>query len=254
MPATAPATIDIITSALRKLGVIGNAEPEPSAEDTNIGLDEFNGIVEQLNLRKRNCFFQRTQQFTLPSIKNTYSIGAAGSGADLIVTSGDAPTKIEFARWVLTSASPNPVYIPITVIQIEQDQQLAVPQLQSLWPQLLYYQRTVPNGTVTPYPVPTQISDQLELTWWNQLVTVAIADIATALVLPQGYRRGLALKLAIACWPAFPKRTDLDELKRQDREAWSDIQSPNVAPPKISTTDGIGHGGATFDWRSRQWQ
>lgn len=253
MSAPAPSTLDIIVSALRKLSAIGSGESAPSGEDTAYALDEFNGMVEELNLRERNCYFSRTQAFTYTTTQNTYSIGTAANSANFIVADGDAPSRIKFARHILTAAQPNPVYINLAVINVEQNQQLVTPQLQSLYPQLIYYQRTVPNGTITPYPVPTETSDQLELTWWNQLDTVDISAIATPLVLPQGFRRGLALRLAVNCWIQFPKRTSLDELLRQDRAAWANIQGVNVAPPKISTTDGIGGGAGTFDWRSRQW-
>lgn len=254
MAAPAPSTTDILTSALRKLGAIGAAEPISGSEMTEFALSEFNGIVEQLNLRERNCYFSRVQEFTYATTKQTYSVGTAANVADFQVTDGDAPVRLKNARHVLIAALPNPVYIPMAVLDtIEQYQQLAVPALQSLYPQLCFYERTVANGSLSVYPVPTQTSDKIELTWWNQLDTVAIADVATALVLPQGFRRGLATKLALAMWPAYAKRTDLEELKRQDREVWADIQSPNVSPPKISTTDGVGAGAGTFDFRSRQW-
>ena len=44
MPADAPTALSIITSALRKLSVLGAAESAPNAEDTQLGLDELNEL------------------------------------------------------------------------------------------------------------------------------------------------------------------------------------------------------------------
>src|SRR5690348_16052204 len=77
MAGTNPTTLVIIISAMRKLGVLSSAQSEPAGEDTEFALDEFNGIVEQWNLRKRNAFFQRSQSFTFTTSKQSYTIGAA---------------------------------------------------------------------------------------------------------------------------------------------------------------------------------
>jgi hypothetical protein len=256
MPASPSATIDIIVSAFRKLGVIGAPQREPYAEDTELALNEFNEIVEMWNLRKRKAYFQRKQEWLWGQTKDSYTIGPAAAdpaqNPDFVVDHGMRPVKLEFARLILTNNTVYPVYIPIAIIQLESYQTISVPKLASNFPLVLYYVASWPNGTIYPYPAnPRNTWYGLELTWWQQLETVAMEEITIPLVLPFGYRRALALSLAEACWLAFPKKTDLEELQRQARIARAEIEAPNVPPPKTSTRDGMGLPGSTMDWRSR---
>lgn len=255
MTAAAPTTNDILVSALRKLNALGAGTISPAAEDLELALNTFNEISEQLNLRSKNCFFARNQSFTWGTAKQEYTIGAASDSPDFVVAAGGRPLKIETAQIVDTGVSPN-INIKCAILNFIQYQKvITIPALSEQFPQVITYQATVPNGTITPYPAfPTNVTWQLNLTWWNQLETVAMADVNTDLILAPGYRRGLATKLAVALWLSFAKRTDLEELKRQDREIWSDIQSLNAPPLPIPSTDGVGFGPGTFDYRSRQWQ
>lgn len=255
MAAPEPTTLSIIISALRKLGVMGAAQSGPKAEDLELALAEFNEVSELRNLRERNCYFQRTQQFTFTTSKQTYTIGSEDDAPDFGVAAGRRPVTINFAQLILTAQTPN-VNLNVTNLTVEQYQMLSLPDLSAQWPWALYYVPTWPNGTIRLYPTyPTITTNKLELTWSNQFETVALADVSTALILPFGYRRGLALDTAVACWLAFPKRTDLEELKMQRREAWIEITSANKRPPFISTTDGVqpDNSASSFNWRDRMW-
>src|SRR5947208_11032513 len=113
MPADAPTALSIITSALRKLSVLGAAESAPNAEDTQLGLDELNELIEQSNLRKRNAFFQRSQAFTFGTSKQSYTIGESANTPDFTVSAGQRPARLEFAQLVLTNSTPN-VFLPVS--------------------------------------------------------------------------------------------------------------------------------------------
>jgi len=256
MPADAPTAVSIITSALRKLSVLGAAESAPNAEDTQLGLDELNELIEQSNLRKRNAFFQRSQAFTFGTSKQSYTIGVSTNTPvpDFSVAGGERPARLEFAQLVLTNSTPN-VFLPVSIIHVEQYQQITVPALSSQFPLSIYYRPDWPNGTIFPYPAfSTSTSYQLNLTWWNQLATIAISEITNNIIIPFGGRRWLALTLARNLYLSFPKKTDFEELKAQQREAEADFQAPNTPPPRIATSDGVGSGSGAFDWRSRSWQ
>jgi hypothetical protein len=152
---------------------------------------------------------------------------------------------------VLTDQFPH-VHVQMAIIQTEQYNVINVPTLSSNFPLILYYQPTSPNGTIYLYPTyPWHVFYRLNMTWWHQLETIAMDEIHHPLMLPFGYSRALALSLAECLYLAFPKRTDLAELSRQARVARADVQSVNVPPPKVSTTDGITQAGTTLDWRSR---
>ncbi len=249
-----PTTQDILTTAVRTLGAMSAIDTTPNAEDNALALVVLNQIIGQANTRKRiTAFYQQNETWPFATTKQTYTIGATGSGADFIVQQGERPNKIEFARVVLNNSSPS-VYVNLAVINVEQNVLITVPQLTSNYPTQLYYQPAFPLGLITLWPEPTTTSYLLELTWWQQLTRVAMASVNAAILAPNGYDRYLSLKLAVALYPMFPKRSDLAEILRQMREAESDISSVNVQPPKIDTTDGVqSQSGSTWDWRTRQF-
>jgi hypothetical protein len=250
--APAPTTLDLITAALEEIGALAGGET-PSATDTDLALRRFNFLVSDWNTRKRFAYFMRSQQFTFTNSQQSYSIGTSANSADFVVSAGDRPARLEFAQLVLTDSSPN-VEILCEVINVELYVNITVPSLSSQFPRVIYYKPTVPNGTIVPYPAfPTKTSYKLDLSWWNQLETVAIADIATALVLPPGYANAMVLTLAEKL--ARPMGRPIDaELKQQARQARANIQSLNMPAPVISSTDGVTSGGRGYiDWRSRTY-
>lgn len=230
---------DIFKGALEYLGAIGAGESSIGPEDGDICLRTFNRLVGQLNRRLRNANFIRQQQFTFTTSQETYSIGAAADSPDFTVSSGGAPQRILSASVVYTNVTPN-VRQQLAVINWDLGALITIPRLSSSFPNTLYYQPTFPNGTLRPWPsFPTETSFKLELYWANQFTTVAVADVAATLDLPQGAEEALTLKLAEKLWLAYPKRTELEELKRQARLAMADWQSNNAPPPAIITDGGL---------------
>lgn len=262
MSAPYPTTMDVLTASLRMLGVVGAGQTVPYPEDTQLALDTYNGIVGQWNSRRKFAWYQQAQQFTFGTPRQSYTIGTAADGANFVVQQGGRPEKIDFAQLVLTDTSPN-TFIRMSVINSDQYQNIVVPALPSTFPLTLYYMRGAPPaspvgsqlGTIIPYPAfPSSTSYQLNLTWWIQLVTVAIGETLNPVMFPQGCYRAITTTLAVALSLIFPIRTDLEELKQQMREAVSDFTALNVKVPHITTTDGINSPqNATFSWRSRQF-
>ena len=259
MPGTAPTTLSILTGALRKLGVLGAADSAPGGEDTEFALIEYNSLLGQFNVRSRKCYFERFLSFTFSVARTSYTIGHTDNTPTpnfaLTTAQGDRPVRIDRAQIVLTDQTPN-AFINIPVYNWPEYTNLALPGQTGEWPIAIYYVPETPNGIIYPYYAsPSQTSYQIRLWWWNQLLTVAIADVSTALSLPAGLERALTLRLAEALWLSFPKRTDIEELKRQTRIAMSDFESLNDPPKEISSTDGIqsAPGDGAFDYRSRSW-
>jgi hypothetical protein len=248
---------DLFLNALQALGVYGAAETAPAPEDIELCRRTYNRMVGQWNNRRRNSAFIQTQAFTIGSTKQKYTLGNSGNSPapDFALTGQDAPRELmPYAQLVLTSSTPN-VNIQLAVIHVDQYALNPIPTLTATLMNTLWYQPTSPNATIWLWPEPTTTSNQLQLWWKNQLVQLAAppaTDITTAIALPDGYEEALTLSLAEKLWLAFPKRTDLEELKRQARLARADIQTNNVPPPKISTTDGTHATHASgFNWLSR---
>lgn len=244
--------LDIFTDALQLLGIMGAGESAPTAENTEVCRRAFNRIMGQLNTRKRNAYFIRQQSFEFANSQASYSIGTEDNGADFGVSSGGRPNKIESANLVMTNSDPV-IQTPLRIINFDQYDQIQIPALSSEFPNTLYYQPTFPNGTLWFWPAyPSETTFEVNLAWWNQFLTVALGQESVDVPLPDGHEDGIVLKLAVKLYPVFPKRSDIEEIKRQASEAWGNIQSLNVPPPVISSTDGIASRGYGFDWVTRR--
>ena len=244
--------VDMFTDSLRILGILGSGEAEPVAEDTEVCRRTMNRMLGQWNTRKRYAYFIRQQSFAFVNSQESYSIGTAANAANFVVSSGGRPNKIESAQIVFTNASP-PLQMNMKIINFDQYQRIQIPALSSEFPNTLYYQPTFPNGTLWFWPAyPSETTFEVNLAWWNQFLTVAQGDESTDVPLADGYEDAIVLSLAEKLYPAYPKRSDIAEIKRQAGDARANIQSLNVPPPVISSTDGISNRGSAFDWVTRR--
>ena len=139
---------------------------------------------------------------------------------------------------MLTAGAPD-TFVPLKVINTDDYAALSVPALSSENPSRLYYQLTVPNGTLWPWPFPTNAANQLQLFMRNQLA--AFADSATTVNLPPGYEEAITLILEGAILRGFGKTISAD-LREEIQEARAAIQGVNLAPPKLSTDAPVGTG------------
>lgn len=228
--------LDIVTSALQDIGALGSNINSIRPADTALALRKANQLIGLWNTRQRFKRFERMQSFPVIASKQSYTIGAAANSPapDFIVTSGNLPAKIDHANWVLSSGSaPHPSY-KIQVIEVQQYQDIFLPDFSSPWPYKLYYQKTLPSGTLWPVPFPTELIDSLQLFWWDQLTPVTMANITANLLLPDGYELAFSMTLSELCAPAFGK-TISPEFAQMASQARAAIQSLNVTPPRMST-------------------
>lgn len=242
----------MFTDALRLLGIMGAGESAPTAEDTEVCRRALNRMMGQWNTRKRYAYYIRQQSFEFVNSQASYAIGTAANDADFVVSAGGRPNKIESANLVMTNSDPV-VQMPLRIINFDQYDAIQIPALSSEFPNTLYYQPTFPNGTLWFWPAyPSETTFEVNLAWWNQFLTVALGEESVDVPLPDGYEDAIVLSLAERLYPMFPKRSDIAEIKMQAGNARGNIQSLNVPPPVISSTDGIGSRGSGFDWMTRR--
>lgn len=238
---------DLFSDVLRTLGNLGAAESEPAAEDTEVCRRGLNRMLGNWNTRRRNAYYIREQSFAFAVAREYYTIGPVGGGANFEVTAGNRPLKIETAKLVLTNSDP-PIENLMAVINQDQYKRIAIPKLASTYPSTLYYQPTFPNGTLRIFPAyPTETTFELKLSWWNQFLTVAAADVTVDVPLPDGAEGAIMWNLSVEMYPLFPKRSDIAFITERADKYLADWQSLNVPPPVISSNDGMRQGGGGFD-------
>ncbi len=228
--------LDLCTDALDNINASGLNGP--SAEDLAKALRKLNLRIQNWNTRERFKRFERMQTFPFTVAKQSYTIGANTDlpTPDFFVASGRAPIKIDHGNWILAGTAPH-ITFPLEIIEVSDYQEIRLPELANSWPYGIYYQRTSPGpATIWPWPHPTDVTDSLQLFWWDQLLTIALADIAVDLNLPDGY--DLALGLTLTEDLCIPFGKDIPAQLRIDAaRARNDIQSQSVKPPRMSTDD-----------------
>lgn len=238
---------DIIVSALQKIGALAITETAVPPDETTICLRELNQLIGQRNTRPGLAKFIRSQQWAFAVARDSYTIGASGDSPNFAVTAGGPPVEIESAKIVNTNATPFEMDCAVWT-KAQYDAAVSMPTMAGSYPIGIYYQPSFPLGVIFPWPAnPTFTSYKLELSWPDQLLEIALADINTALRLAPGLERDLTLQLALALCIPYGKTASRD-LKEQAHEAATDFASRNRTPPNISTAGPFGGGGGGWNW------
>ena len=220
---------ELIQNAFIEIHVFEPGEPL-NPEDSTFGLVKLNRLLDSWATKRLNVFYVGHASFAFGVAQQSYSIGP--TGADFTAA---RPTRIKYANVLLVSTTPN-ARIPLDVLNIQEYAALDVPAQTSSFPSRLYYQPTNPNGTLWPWPNPTDTANLLELFTWNQLSQIAVADVGDEYNLPPGYEDAITLSLARTLLSAYGK-TLTAELKRDQQNAMADIQALNTQSPRLSSRD-----------------
>ncbi|HSV92932.1 MAG TPA: hypothetical protein VLH81_07640 [Desulfobacterales bacterium] len=233
---------DIVTMALRDLGVIGPVDP-PSAEDAAFGLQKLNILIDNMNAKREAIYASDLTLYTLTPALTPHTIGPAGT---FVVT--QRPVSLEAANWLDTSTPA--VRAPITLRNEAWWLRVPVRGMTSEFVTDVFYEPTWPNGELNFWPVPT-VAYQVELLTRSVLASMSLT---TAFSMPPGYQDAITLTLEEMLIPAF-KVAGPQGLRSDAARARARIGSNNITVPEITTRQaGMpgGRGGTKLDWRTRE--
>jgi len=210
----------IINRALRLIGVIASGEG-PTAQESADALEALNQMIDSWRTDRLTVYAYQLEALPLTSGIGTYTIGPSGT---LVTT---RPERIVEAFVRVGNADT-----PVTIFTASQWNALPNKSLQDSLPECIYYEGTMPDGTLQCFPVPgTSASLQL-MTW----VPLAAVDLATTIALPPGYERAIIYNFAIEIAPEYERdvsnavarvATDsLAAIKRANQrpiESWKDL-------------------------------
>lgn len=194
---------DYIVSALRKCGQLRPGY-KPGPELLDDGLNEWGMLFDSWQA-------ERTMGFSIPQFQyavhgpgsqsggNGYLVGptahAAGNANDF---QGPRPESIVRANLMMTSVGPQPVYIPIHMIGVEDWAALAIRQIPGInVTSLAYYDPQFPNGVFNVFP--PLIGNSIELFTWPSFAVPA--TLAASYSAPPGYQDAVVYSLAERLWP-----------------------------------------------------
>jgi hypothetical protein len=176
---------DQINAALRLIGQLAEGET-PSAATSQDALAALNQMLDSWNTDRLLVYTTQTQVFSWPAGQATRTIGPTG---DFV---GNRPVFIDDATYFDDPGTG--VSYGIKLINQQQYNGIALKNVTSTYPQVMYVNNSFPDMTMTVYPVPTAV-----LTFYivsiEELSTPA--TLATALAFPPGYLRCFKYNLAM---------------------------------------------------------
>ena len=172
-----------INGALRLIGQLAEGET-PSAATSQDALTALNQMIDSWSTERLSVYATQDQVFTWPTNTATRTVGPTGQ---LV---GTRPVQVHTSTYFVQNG------ISYTLYLVNQDQYdaISLKTSTSTIPQIMWVNMTMPNATLTLFPVPTS-TIALHLVSVVELTQPAL--LATELVLPPGYLRAFRFNLAV---------------------------------------------------------
>jgi hypothetical protein len=180
-----------INGALRLLGVLAEGET-PSAATSQDALFALNQMIDSWGTEKLSTFTTQEQIFDwLPGFVSR-TLGPSG---DFV---GDRPVLMDDATYFVDASTG--ISYGIKLINQQQYDGIAVKNVTSTFPQVMWINTNYPDIDMHVYPVPTKV---LEWHFISAAQLTQPATIATPLYFPPGYMRAFRYNLACEIAPEF---------------------------------------------------
>lgn len=174
---------DQIYAALRLIGQLAEGE-QPSADTAQDALTAMNQMIDSWNTERLSVFSTQDQVFTWPAGAIRKTLGPTG---DFV---GNRPILVDDATYFKVGN----VSYGIKLINQQMYDGIAVKNVTSTYPQVMFVNNTYPDIEMYVYPVP---NTSLEFHFISVEELNNPASLSTTLAFPPGYLR--AFKYNLAC-------------------------------------------------------
>lgn len=216
--ATTVTANDLVTRALRALGILGRTETA-SAGDASDGLITFNTMLDSWDNEGLAAYVYPNASFPLVINQQTYTIGPTGN----VVAQRPFDIVQAFVR------DDNQNDYPMHIIPQNVWNNIGLKNITSQIPTTLWYQPTYPNGTINIFPIPLLSYTVFYVYSLNQ---VPFSLLTQALAMPLGYERAyvfnLAVELIAAGWPLLLSQVQWNEVKNIASDAKANVKRANT--------------------------
>lgn len=214
---------DLVSAALRKLGVLASGET-PSASEATDGLSEFNRMIDSWSTEKLLVYAVTAEApLTLVPGQATYTMGVAGD-----ITS--RPVRID--RALIRDGQTD---YPVRILSLDEYARIQNKSLQSTYPYGLYDDGGYPQRTITLYPVPNAAKS---LILFTDRVLTGLATLDTSVSFPPGYEDACVCNLAVRLSVEYGKAVS-EVLAQQAVGSKADIKRANLKPAYLRCDDGV---------------
>lgn len=192
--------IELITRAMRLCGVKALGE-DPSAEESQAGLEALNGLISSLSNEALMIFYESEDVIPIVPSVSVYTLGPTGT---VVAT---RPVSLLLSSYVVYQN----VSYATPLITVDQYNSIVYKQQAAPFPWSLWYESTFPDGRLEVFPVP---NDNSILHLWSKKPLVEFASLATQITLPPGYDDMLAFNLAVNFAPEFDASVPAQVIQR----------------------------------------
>lgn len=216
-----PSALELITSALKISGVLGQNET-PTSSEADDGLTALNDMLDSWSVERTDIFTIAQNSFALVNGTASYTIGSGGT------FSMANPRKIDNAFIRISN-----VDYPLKELNNQDYDQLAY-KANGSFPQFFYYDANYPLGTIYIYGVPT--TGTIYLDTWSPLTQ--FANLTTQYTFPLGYYRALRYNLAAELAPLYRVSMKPEAIKIA-ADSLANIRNRNLPAPVMKTEIGL---------------
>jgi hypothetical protein len=208
--------LQVITDALKLLGVVAGHEVPTSAEQSD-AFARLNELIDSWGTHAQTLLVSRRDVIPLVPAQQVYTLGPGGT-FDVTLP---VPLALDDVAYVLAGAPETEVFLQVGTDRAA----VATPQkaLTGALPTLVNYSRTHGYGELYVWPVPTQALD-LVIYWAQPLAQ--FPDLVTPVALAAGYARALRCNLAVDLAPEFGRQLD-PQILFMARESLADVKRQN---------------------------
>lgn len=228
----------LITSALRRMGAIGDNEA-PTATEANQGLESLNEMLDTWSTENLTIVANTETVFRLATLQGSYTIG---TGGDIDVV---WPFELEHAQLRVLTTNP-PLDLPLRLLSQQEWVQIRLKGTESTYPQHLWLHTTFPLGTLHLWPVPTESND---LILWHNTILGAFATLDTDVQFARGYARALRYNLTEELAPEYGRETSA-MMQRQAETAKALLKRANIKKRLAAVDVPVSYDYGTYNWRT----
>jgi hypothetical protein len=185
---------DIITSALRLVGVLASDE-EPSDGDANQGLSVFNDMLDSWNAQRLAIFTTGSNDFPFVLGTQAYTLG---TGGDFNIP---RPARIDSMSAILLTDPANPIEVPMAMYSVEDWQNVPVKVVDGSFPLGCYDDGGFPLRTLNFWPIPIDQPNSVRIYSWQALTQPPL--LTSVVAFPPGYAEAFRYNLAVRIGAEF---------------------------------------------------
>jgi len=180
---------DLIYTGYRIAGMVTAALRGPSSSEVADGIAALNSMLDSWKAERLMVYAIVRSVQTIVANRQTYTIGTFPT-PDFSI---ERPERIDRAGFIFTNASPD-FEQPLRILTEQEWAALSPKGTTGTVSTMLYYEPSIPNGTIKMFPIPTR-AGQIALYLWKTLDTFADATAQIDL-LPPAYQKAIEYNLA----------------------------------------------------------